>query len=85
MGIYVWWCANHLLFKVEGRGIIAGVANADMKDTDPYAGYKRKAWHRRAMVVIKSTRNAGDIKLTVTSPDLSKAILDIKTFGHERL
>lgn len=74
--------ANRLSFKIEGPGIIAGVANADMKDTDPYVGNTRKAWHGRALVVIKSTHNVGDVKLTVSSPGLSEAILNIKTFKH---
>jgi beta-galactosidase len=74
--------ANSLLFKIDGPGIIAGVANADMKDTDPYVGNTHKVWHGRALVIIKSTHSAGDIKLTVSSPDLSEAVLNIKTLGH---
>ncbi|WP_259067134.1 glycoside hydrolase family 2 TIM barrel-domain containing protein [Mucilaginibacter sp. X4EP1] len=74
--------ANQLHFKIDGPGIIAGVANADMKDTDQYVGDTRKAWHGRALVVIKSTHDAGDIKLTVSSPGLSEATLSIKTIGH---
>ena len=72
--------ADH--FKIEGPGIIAGVANADMKETDPYVGDAHKGWLGRAQVIIKSTHNAGDIKLTVTSPSLSDASLNIKTLGH---
>jgi len=68
---------NRLQFKLEGPGVIAGVANADMKDTDPYFGDTHKAWHGRALVVIRSTHNAGAIKLTVNSPGLSGADLNI--------
>jgi len=71
--------ANRLLFKIEGPGSIAGVANADMKDTDPYVGNTHKAWHGSALVIVRSTHGVGDIKLTVTSPDLSEAMLNIKT------
>ncbi len=70
--------SDRLQFKLEGPGVIAGVDNADVKDTDPYTGNSRKAWHGRAMVVIRSTHNAGDIKLTVSSAGLSEAILDVK-------
>jgi len=70
--------ANRLLFKIEGPGTIAGVANGDMKDTDTYVGDTRKAWHGRAQVVIRSTHHAGDIKLTVNSSGLSEAIFNIK-------
>jgi len=70
--------ANLLHFTIEGPGTIAGVANADMKDTDPYEGNMRKAWHGRALVVIKSTHDAGDIKLTVSSSGLPATSLNIK-------
>lgn len=73
--------SNRLHFKVEGAGTIAGVGNADIKDCDPYIGNTRKAWKGRALVVIKSNRNAGDIKLTVTAPGLAEASLSIKSIN----
>lgn len=72
--------ANSLRFEIEGPGIIAGVDNADLKDYDLYIGNTRKAWHGRALVVIRSTQGTGDVKLTVTSPGLSQAVLTIKTY-----
>lgn len=74
--------SDRLQFKIEGPGVIAGVDNADVKDTDPYTGNSRKAWHGRAMVVIKSTHNAGDIKLTVSSASLSEATITVKALTH---
>lgn len=73
--------SNRLHFEIEGEGTIAGVGNADIKDCDPYVGNTRKAWHGRALVVIKSTHNAGNIKLSVSSPGLSEAILNVKTIS----
>jgi beta-galactosidase len=70
---------NQLRFTINGPGVIAGVDNADIKDLDPYIGTARKAWHGRALVVIRSTRNAGDIKLTVSSAGLTDAIVNIIT------
>jgi beta-galactosidase len=69
---------NQLQFKVEGSGTIAGVDNADIKDIDQYVASSRKAWHGRALVVIKSKKNAGDITLTVSSPGFPDAIQHIK-------
>lgn len=74
--------SDRLQFKIEGPGVIAGVDNANVKDTDPYIGNSRKAWHGRAMVVIRSTHNAGDIKLTVSSERFSYTSIIIKTVGH---
>jgi beta-galactosidase len=74
--------SNRLHFKIEGEGTIAGVDNADIKDTDPYVGNTRKAWKGRALVVIKSTHETGDIKLTVTSQGLPDNNLIIKSIGQ---
>jgi beta-galactosidase len=72
---------NRLHFKIEGAGSIAGVDNADIKDTDPYTGNTRKAWKGRGLVVIKSDRDPGDIILTVTSPGLMEARIKIRTIS----
>jgi beta-galactosidase len=71
--------ANPLQFKIKGPGVIAGVDNADMQDFDQYVGNSRKAWKGRALAVIRTTHNVGDIKLTVSSPSLPEAVLNIKT------
>ena len=70
---------NRLQFSVNGPGVIAAVDNANLKDLDSYVGTSRKAWHGRAMAVIKSAHSAGDIQLTVSTPGLPDAILTIKT------
>ena len=73
---------NRLHFKMEGPGIIAGISNADVKDYDQYAGSSVNAWHGRALVVIRSTRTTGNIKLSVTSPNLTDATLNIRTLDN---
>ncbi|HEY6915651.1 MAG TPA: sugar-binding domain-containing protein [Paludibacter sp.] len=69
---------NQLTFNVDGAGVIAGVDNARLNDPDTYVSNTRKAWKGRAMVVVKSTRNTGNIKLTVSSPGLPDAVSIIK-------
>ncbi|MEJ8843662.1 sugar-binding domain-containing protein [Lacibacter sp. H375] len=83
-GIFQPNASNCLNFKIDGPGIIAGIDNADIKDTDPYTGDTRKAWHGRALVVIRSSRNIGDIKFTVGSPGLEDATLTIKTVVEKK-
>jgi len=73
---------NRLEFNISGPGIIAGVDNANIKDIDPYVGTSRKAWHGRALVVIRSTRNAGNIKLIVSSKGLHNAVENIITINN---
>lgn len=70
---------NRLTFKVEGEGVIAGVGNANIKDIDPYVGNTRKAWKGRALIVIRSTKNVGEIKLSVSSPTLTNAVANINS------
>lgn len=71
--------ANQLTFNLSGAGVIVGVDNADLKDTDLYVANTRKAWHGRAMIIIKSTKVSGAIHLEVTSPGLESAIVKLKT------
>jgi beta-galactosidase len=70
---------NQLQFSIDGPGLIAGVDNGNCKDVASYAGNKRKAWHGRALVVVRSTQEEGDIKLTVSSQGLSDAVVMIKS------
>lgn len=62
--------ANELQFSIKGAGVIAGVDNASLTDTDLYVSNKRRAWKGRALVVIKSTHQAGNIELKVSSQGL---------------
>lgn len=71
--------ANRLDFKIDGPGVIVGVDNGDMKDYESYVGSTRKAWHGRALVVIKSTRASGDVKLTVASDGFPDAIIVVRS------
>jgi len=69
---------NRLTFKINGAGTIAGLDNANLKDTDSYYNTTRKAWNGRAMAVIKSKKAKGDVTLTVTTPGLPDATITIK-------
>ena len=70
---------NLLQFKVDGPAVIAGVDNANMKDTSRYVDTSRKAWHGRVLVVIRSTQRSGEIRLTVSSPGLPDAGITLKS------
>lgn len=70
---------NRLHFKIDGPGVIAGVDNANIKDTDSYVDNTRKAWKGKALVVVKSNHQAGEIKLSVTSDGLEGKSIIIKS------
>lgn len=66
-----------LTFEIEGPGTIVGVANANLTDTDPYVANTRRAWKGQALVIVKSKREKGNIRLKVTSAKLQEAILEL--------
>lgn len=70
---------NRLKFEISGEGTIVGVDNADLKDTDLYTATERNVWKGRALVIIKSSRKNGTIRLKVSSPVLKEAELKIKS------
>lgn len=70
---------NQLNFKISGPGVIAGVDNANLKDTDLYISNTRKAWKGKALVIIKSTKDKGEITIEVSSPALTKGKIKIKS------
>jgi beta-galactosidase len=73
---------NQLSFSIKGPGVIAGVDNANLKDLKKYVGNTLKAWHGRALIVVKSTHNSGDIQLNVDSPGLTSNYIIIKTIKN---
>lgn len=68
---------NTLHFSIDGPGSIAGVDNANLKDTASYVSNVRNAWNGRALVVIKSSKKAGAIKLTVSAQGLTSETITV--------
>ena len=64
---------NQLKFSLDGPGEIIGFDNGNTRDTALYVGNTFKAWHGRALVVIKSTQSTGEISLGVSSEGLTGA------------
>lgn len=72
--------ADHeVLFAVDGPGVIAAVGNGDGQDPAPYRGTRRKLFQGRALVVVRSGRQAGTIRLRAASPGLRDAVVKIGT------
>lgn len=69
---------NRLTFEVKGAGVIAAVGNANLRDTDSYVGNQRNAWKGRAMVILKSARKNGSIRLKASAKGLASASLVVK-------
>ena len=70
---------DRVTFELKGEGILAAVGNADLKDEDSYVGNSRKVWKGRAILVVKSTRESGTIRIKASAPGLRSASATIKT------
>jgi beta-galactosidase len=65
-------------FAISGHGAIAAVGNGDGKDSASYQGDRRKLFHGRALVVVRTSRQAGPIHLTANATGLSQGVIDIQ-------
>ena len=75
--------ANHeVRFTLGGPGLIAGLGNANLKSTEAYVGTKCHLYRGRALVVIRTTRQAGSLILTAKSEGLAGATATIETAAH---
>jgi beta-galactosidase len=76
---------NEINFEISGPGKIIGVGNGDPSShepdkfvvTTPPGNWKRSLFSGLAQVIVQSTKNAGEIKLTATSAGLQSAILTV--------
>jgi beta-galactosidase len=74
--------ADHLVtFSIKGPGVIAGVGNADLTSEEPYQGSRRKLFHGKALVVVRSSRTAGAITLSASAAGLKSETLRLESRG----
>ena len=64
-------------FKLTGPGTIAGLGNAWLDGTEPYQGSECHVYHGRALIVIRTSREAGTLQLEAHSPGLASSNLEI--------
>ncbi|WP_283694240.1 glycoside hydrolase family 2 TIM barrel-domain containing protein [Clostridium perfringens] len=78
---------NRLNFELEGNGKIVGVDNGDQTDTDSYkptsdTEASRKALSGKALVIVQSTKDAGNIRLNVSGEGLQSQSIEINTVNN---
>lgn len=69
---------QEIQFEISGPGVIAAVGNGDGQDADSYYSNRRKLYQGRALVVIRTSKQAGPIKLTASNSGLGKASVTVK-------
>jgi beta-galactosidase len=65
-------------FSISGPGVIAAVGNGDGQDADSYHADRRKLFQGRALVVVRSSRQAGPIQLTARTSGLADGSVTIE-------
>jgi beta-galactosidase len=66
-------------FALHGPGVIAGVGNGDMTTLESYQANPHHLFQGRAVIVIRSTENAGRHKLTASAPGLADGAMTIRS------
>lgn len=70
---------NLVHFNIEGEGTLACVGNGNPACIESYQGNTRSAFHGMCLLVIKSTKNPGEVNITASSGDLEQAGISILT------
>jgi beta-galactosidase len=66
-------------FAISGAGTIAAVGNGDGESEYPYSGDTCSLFHGRALVILRTNRKAGQIKLTANADGLSASSIVVKS------
>lgn len=74
---------NRIDFSVSGNGRIVGVGNGNIASHEPNKVSYRKAYNGLCVVIVQSTREAGEIFITATSPDLVSGNIIINSVSPE--
>jgi beta-galactosidase len=70
---------NEIVFEIQGEGKLIGVDNGDMSNPEDYKGKQKKVFHGMCLAIVQSGANAGQIRITATSPGLKPATVTIAT------
>lgn len=78
-GLQVPTADNYIRFTVEGNGFIAGTDNGNPNDTISLKKPERRLFNGKAVVILQSDRQVGNITLTAETENMSKARIMIRT------
>ena len=78
-GILIPSAKHKITDEVTGAGRLGSMDNGNLSCSESYIGTSRSAWKGRAMAIIQSSRESGEIKVTVTADGLEPATVTIKS------
>lgn len=64
------WAENEVRFEVDGAGYNAGVDNGSPISLEPFKSDRRKAFYGKAMLIVRSNGNKGEIRVSTKSSGL---------------
>ena len=70
---------NRVKVEVSGEGRLVGLDNGDSTDYDSYKGDNRRLFSGKLLAMIQNTKQAGEVKVKVTSAGLEPAELSYTT------
>ena len=70
---------NTLSFRVSGAGILAGTDNGRQESAGGYQSPEIGAFRGLAVAIVRATTKAGPVRLTVTSPGLGAAAVELQS------
>ena len=76
-GHFVPEASNEIGFEVEGEGVVIAVDNGDPMSLEPFLSNSRKAFKGKCLLIIKSTKEPGEIIVKAASSGLKPASLQL--------
>jgi beta-galactosidase len=73
------WAENEITFDVSGAGRNVGVDNGSPISLERFKSDSRKAFYGKAMLIVQSNGEKGEITVTASSPKLRQAKVKITT------
>lgn len=70
---------NTIFFTIRGAGSLAGIGSSDPRSEEPFVGNQCKAYEGRAMAVVRSNGEPGDLFLTASADGLPPASVTLKS------
>ncbi|WP_299555852.1 glycoside hydrolase family 2 TIM barrel-domain containing protein [Seonamhaeicola sp.] len=79
-GIEVPTANNKLEFVIDGPAVVAGVGNGNNMGLEKFQSNSISAFNGKALAIIKSTKETGEIKINVTSDGVEGNTIVLKSF-----
>jgi beta-galactosidase len=76
-GVRCPWSDAETTFEVTGPGQLVAVDNGDPQSHESFQGPKRRAYHGRALAIVRRTESAGAVTVKASSPGLDAATVTI--------